>query len=963
MTVNWSRHLMRFSSNGSRAAVAAVGALAVLFVITAPVAHATPAVENGFTYEVTDGLATITEFDPDAPDAPSMGNLVIPSTLGGGSVSQIADSVFIGKGLSGSLTLPNSVVSVGASSFASNSGITSVSFGASQSSSTLSTIGDRAFAGTNITGSLAMPNSLRSIGMYAFAGNGAVTSVSFGSSQSDSTLNSIGEGAFARVGLTGTLALPNSLTAIGDTAFALLTRVTTVAFGTSQTASSLTTIGNSTFNGMDLTGALLLPNSLINLGPGAFGNNPRLTSVAFGASQSAALLTSIGQAAFASTGLTGPLHLPDSLTTLGTSAFDALPNLTSISFESAPGQSHLESIGDTAFYGDSGLSGVLSMPDSVTSIGSSAFMRAGAMTLRLGTSISASHLTSIGLGAFGFSGINTSLEIPNAVTTIGDGAFFYFDNLTRLGFGSGLSTISANVFATSPLTSITFAGNAPTSVGVAAFASSSTSTFTRWQGSTGWGSTYAADGQSFNVAIAAPTVTSVSPVSGSILGNQPITITGTGFAPGASVNIGMPATNVSVVNSRTITARTPAAAGAGAVGITVSNVVVDAPLGTGEPLSGSLNSAYTYLGPGPLTFSSGVFPTVTLGSRSNLTVTVTNTGGDSLTPSAITVAGAGVSTAGGTCAVSGYIGGHDTCTLNLSWAPSEVGDLASASLVIAYPNGDVPSNELPLTGIATAPSSGGGSAVVEAPVAQMQMSLSARPVPTELKPGTGSLLINGVVTPVLVEKSADGKDVIISGGGVRLVLSATGVNGQPLPLGPDGSLIVSSAGGIPMAGTGFAAGSTVTLFMFSTPVTLGTATANAEGAYATSALIPGATTTGSHTIQVVGTTTSGQPIALSLGVTVTLPKAPLVMSVRVIGARSHHTDQRMTVQAIGVQAGCTVKFWIKGSTVVARAGMTGIASAKLVSPPTPGVWTITARASGSKCEQASAQTRHRVSSR
>ncbi len=68
-----------------------------------------------------------------------------------------------------------------------------------------------------------------------------------------------------------------------------------------------------------------------------------------------------------------------------------------------------------------------------------------------------------------------------------------------------------------------------------------------------------------------PTVSSVSPSSGSTAGGTAVTITGTNFVAGATVTFGATAaTNVTVVNSTTITATTPAGS-AGAVTVTVTD--------------------------------------------------------------------------------------------------------------------------------------------------------------------------------------------------------------------------------------------------------------------------------------------------------------------------------------------------------------------------------------------------------
>jgi len=83
----------------------------------------------------------------------------------------------------------------------------------------------------------------------------------------------------------------------------------------------------------------------------------------------------------------------------------------------------------------------------------------------------------------------------------------------------------------------------------------------------------------------APTLTGISPVSGTAAGGTAVTITGTGFLPRRDVSLGgTPATGVTVVSGTTITATTPAHA-AGAVDVVVSNA---------EQHAGTLPNGYTY---------------------------------------------------------------------------------------------------------------------------------------------------------------------------------------------------------------------------------------------------------------------------------------------------------------------------------------------------------------------------------
>ncbi|RJQ07198.1 MAG: hypothetical protein C4558_10105 [Dehalococcoidia bacterium] len=91
-------------------------------------------------------------------------------------------------------------------------------------------------------------------------------------------------------------------------------------------------------------------------------------------------------------------------------------------------------------------------------------------------------------------------------------------------------------------------------------------------------------------AAPAPTVTAVSPANGPLAGGTVITITGTGFVAGATVDLGgVAATGVVVVSATSITATTAAHAPA-AVVVTVKNA---------DGQGGTISGAFTYLGPPP----------------------------------------------------------------------------------------------------------------------------------------------------------------------------------------------------------------------------------------------------------------------------------------------------------------------------------------------------------------------------
>lgn len=112
----------------------------------------------------------------------------------------------------------------------------------------------------------------------------------------------------------------------------------------------------------------------------------------------------------------------------------------------------------------------------------------------------------------------------------------------------------------------------------------------------------ACDGQSLPgptaVPPAAPSVTAISPSTGSTARPTPVTISGSGFVAGAAVTVNVRAVSVRVVSGRTITAMVPAHAAGPA------DVVVTNPGGSGGTLPGAF--AYSFDEPFTLTPSTNV---------------------------------------------------------------------------------------------------------------------------------------------------------------------------------------------------------------------------------------------------------------------------------------------------------------------------------------------------------------------
>ena len=234
----------------------------------------------------------------------------------------------------------------------------------------------------------------------------------------DAPITKIPEQAFREKNLTGNLVIPNSVTEIGYLAFAGCTGFK----GNLTIPNSVTTIGNSAFQECSgFTGKLTISSSVTTIGNMAFYGCSEFT----GDLTIPNSVTTIGNYAFANCkGFTGDLTIPNSVTTIGNSAFVDCKGFTG---DLAISNS-VTNIGDRAFFNCSGFTGNLTIPNSVTNIGNRAFFNCSGFT---GNLTIPNSVTTIGNSAFyncyGFTG---NLTIPNSVTTIGSSAFRYCTGLT-----------------------------------------------------------------------------------------------------------------------------------------------------------------------------------------------------------------------------------------------------------------------------------------------------------------------------------------------------------------------------------------------------------------------------------------------------------------------------------------------------------------------------------------------------
>ena len=231
-----------------------------------------------YAYTVNGGNATITKFlgpDDSANPVDSAStvsyDIEIPEKLGIYTVTGLGKDSFTGYPFAGdwykfgrnirSVTIPQSVTSIGDSAFSFCIALTEVTIPQSVTS-----IGKDAFVGCEKLDSLTIDDAATSIGDWAFAQCYVLSKLSLGKK-----IKTIGDYAFFDCRILDNVTIPQSVTSIGDYAFARCYDLTTLSLG-----ENIETIGDRAFEDCwDLTN-VTIPEKVETINPDTFAYCSRL---------------------------------------------------------------------------------------------------------------------------------------------------------------------------------------------------------------------------------------------------------------------------------------------------------------------------------------------------------------------------------------------------------------------------------------------------------------------------------------------------------------------------------------------------------------------------------------------------------------------------------------------------------------------------------------------------------------
>lgn len=224
-------------------------------------------------------------------------------------------------------------------------------------------IGNSAFAGTNLSGSLIIPSGVKIIHNSAFQ-NTSILSITF-----PQKLSIIESYAFYQCKNLLKIEIPTNVIKIGDGAFAYCSNISNNLI----LPATLESLGTAAFEMCNITGSLEIPNKIKKVPNRCFLGCSNLK----GQLTLNNNITEIGDASFQGCCFRGPLNLPNGLIIIGESAFGLLSGMLGIDGNQFSGKlvlpQSLTVIKQNAFYSCPRLTGIVELPEEITTISANTF--------------------------------------------------------------------------------------------------------------------------------------------------------------------------------------------------------------------------------------------------------------------------------------------------------------------------------------------------------------------------------------------------------------------------------------------------------------------------------------------------------------------------------------------------------------------------------------------------------------
>ncbi|MEY2967301.1 MAG: hypothetical protein RLY50_1351 [Actinomycetota bacterium] len=283
--------------------------------------------------------------------------------------------------------------------------------------------------------------------------------------------------------------------------------------------------------------------------------------------------------------------------------------------------------------------------------------------------------------------------------------------------------------------------------------------------------------------------------------------------------------------------------------------------------------------------------TITFGKAGQPELTVTSTSGTVGEPLPIVVTG-GNGTGllsyelqdGGTttCTISAgslLAGSLGTCVVKVTKGADSSWDAQSTTATISF----VAQTTATIATAETAPQqsggTGGGETVARAAtaaatattVAQTTTTVQtqfaeAAPTVADVDPGAGALELDGELIEATTTRADN--ELTVSAAGYSVTIAAVDDAGNVKPLSADGSVLVEPNDRLRISGTGFAEGTNVDVWMFSTPTLLGNVEVSANGSLSATYRVPDDAERGEHRISLVGKDSDGGDSRFTVGIVV-----------------------------------------------------------------------------------------------